>query len=173
MLVVIRVLVEPRVGFDSSNRVLVPDDVSEFVQPSIRVVVFADRCLRVAVLAVARYVCGGWSSSDPRLLDCVAWLVGLSLAVDLPRAPFGLPIPPFLAMVLLVAGIGLVAIVLMCGGCPGGGGLSEGLRVLRCASRLAEWNSFVGVPRSSPGSLIPSSPVLHLVVTTVLDLAQL
>ena len=171
MLVVIRVLVEPGVGFDSSDRVLVPDEVGEFVWPSFWVIVFADRCLRVAVLTVVGYACGGWSSSDPRLLDCVAWLVGLSLAVDLPRAPFGSSIPPFLAMVLLVAGIGLVAVVLICGGCPGGGGLLEGLRVLRCASCLAERDSFVGVSRGSPGSSVSLPPALHLIVITVLDLA--
>ena len=118
-------------------------------------------------------MCGVWSSSGPRLLDCVVWLAGMSLAVDLPHAPFGSSIPPFLAIVLLVAGVRLVAVVLMCGGRLGGGGLSGGLRVLRCTSCLAEWNSFVGVPRSSPGPSIPSSPALHLVVTTVLDLAQL
>src|ERR1043165_300677 len=127
MLVVIRVLVEPRVGFDSPDRVLIPDDVGEFIRPSIRIVVFADRCLGVAALAVAGDMCGVWLSSHPRLLNCVAWLVGSSLAVDLPCAPFGSSIPPFLAMVLLVAGVGLIAIVLVCGGCPGGGGWAEGV----------------------------------------------
>ena len=105
MLMVIRVLVEPRVGFDSPDRVLIPDDVGEFIRPSIRIVVFADRCLRVAALAVTGDVCGVWSSSGPRLLDCVAWLVGSSFAVDLSCTPFGSSIPPFLAMVLLVAGV--------------------------------------------------------------------
>jgi len=76
-------------------------------------------------------------------------------------------------MVLLVASVGLIAIVLMCGGCPGGGGLSKGLRVLRCASRLAERDSFVGVPRGSPGSPVSLSPALHLIVIMVLDLAQM
>ena len=173
MFVVLRVLVEPGVCFDSSDRVLVPDEVGELIWPSFRVIVFADRCLRVAVLAVAGYACGGWSSSDPRLLGCVAWLAGWSLAVDLPRAPFGSSVPPFLAVVLLVAGIGLVAVVLMCGGCVGGGGLPKGLRVLCCTSRLVEWNSFVGVPRGSPGSSVSLSSALHLIVVTVLDLARM
>ena len=76
-------------------------------------------------------------------------------------------------MILLVAGVGLVAVVLTCGECPGGGGLPEGLRVLRRPSRLVEWNSFVEVSYSSPGSLVPSPLMLHLAVTVVLDLVQL
>ena len=76
-------------------------------------------------------------------------------------------------MVLLIADIGLVAVVLLCGGCPGGGGLSEDVRVLRCASRFVEWNSFVEVSRSSSKSLVPSLLTLHLAVTVVLDLVQL
>src|ERR1043165_9318094 len=106
MLVVIRVLVEPRVGFDSPDRVLIPDDVGEFIRPSIRIVVFTDRCFGVAALAAARDVCGAWSSSDPRLLGCIAWLVGSILAVDLPCAPFASSIPPFLATAQLAPGAG-------------------------------------------------------------------
>ena len=62
---------------------------------------------------------------------------------------------------------------MLCGGCPGGGGLSEDLRVLRCASRFVEWNSFVEASRRSSGSSIPSLLALHLAITVVLVLAQL
>ena len=78
-----------------------------------------------------------------------------------------------MAVVLLVPGIELVAVVLMCGGCPGGGGLSEDLRVLRCVSQFVEWDSFVKASRHSSGSSIPSLPVLYLAITVVLVLAQL
>src|SRR3954469_7395445 len=99
--------------------------------------------------------------------------MGLSLVLDLPRAPFGSSVLSFLAMILLVAGVGLVAIVLTCGGCPGGGGSPEGLRVLRRASRLVEWNSFVAVSCSARWLLVPLPVMLHLAVPVVLGRVQL
>jgi hypothetical protein len=76
LLVILRVFVESGVSFDSSAHILVPDEVGEFVWPSIWVIVLANWCLRVTVLTVVRYLCGGWSSSGCRLLGCVAWLAG-------------------------------------------------------------------------------------------------
>ena len=76
-------------------------------------------------------------------------------------------------MVLLIADIEFVAVVLLCGRCPGGGGLSEDLRVLRYASGFVEWNSFVEVSRSSSRSSVPSLLTLYLAVTVMLVLAQL
>ena len=170
---IFRVFVETRVGFDSSTHILVLDEVGEFVWPSIWVIVLANRGLGVAVLAGGRYSCDGVLSSGRRLHGCVTWLVQWGLAVDLPCAPFGSSIPSSLAMVLLIAGFDLVVIVLMCGGCPGGGGLSKDLRVLRYTSRFVEWNSFVEASRRSSGSSIPSLLTLHLAVTVVSVLAQL
>ena len=69
---ILRVLVESGVGFDSSTRILVPDEVGEFIWPSIWVVILANWGLRVTVLTGVRYLFGGWSSSGCRLLDCVA-----------------------------------------------------------------------------------------------------
>src|SRR4051812_38170798 len=150
MLVVPRVFVESRVCFDSSNCVLMLDEVGEFVRPSLRVVVFADRCLRVAVLAVVECPRGG-ASDGPWLLDCVVRLAGCVLVADHPGAPPESSISPLVA-IFLVAGVRLVAIVVMLGGCPGGGGPSKDLRVFCCASRLLEWDSCVGVPCGSSGS---------------------
>ena len=164
-------LIESGVGFDSSTHILVLDEVGEFIWPSIWVIILANWGLRVTVLTGDRYSCDGWSSSGCRLRGCVAWLAEWSLVVDLPCAPFGSSIPSSLAMVLLVDDLELVVVVLLCGGCPGGGGLSEDLRVLRCTSRFVEWNSFVEASRRPLGSSIPSLLALYLAITIVLVLA--
>src|SRR3954469_7516473 len=98
----LRVFVESGVCFDSSNRILMLDEVGEFVRRSLRVVVFADRCLRVAVLAVVECTRGG-ASDGPWLLDCVVWLAGFFLVADLPDVPPGSSIPPLMA-IFMVAG---------------------------------------------------------------------
>src|ERR1041385_5837099 len=89
LLLILRVFVEARIGFDSSTHVLVLDEVGEFIRPSIWVVVLAYRCLGVAVLVGGRCSCDGVSSRGRWLCGCVMWLVHWGLAVDLPCVPFG------------------------------------------------------------------------------------
>src|ERR1041385_6529432 len=125
LLVILRVFVEARIGFDSSTHVLVLDEVREFIRPSIWVVILANMCLGVAVLVGGGCSCDIVSSGGRRLHDCVMWLVHWGSAVVIPCAPFGSSIPSALAVVPLIARFNLVVIVLMCGGCSGGGGLSE------------------------------------------------
>ena len=170
---ILRVLVKSGVGFDSSTHILVLDEVGEFIWPSIWVVILTNWGLRVTVLTGDRHSCDGWSSSGCRLRGCVVWLVEWSFVVDLPPAPFGLSTPSSLVVVLLVADLELVVIVLMCGGCLGGDGTSNGRRVLYCVLWFIKWNSFVEASHRSSGSSIPSLLTLYLAVTIVLVLAQL
>src|SRR3954470_14357835 len=101
------------------------------------------------------------------------WLAEWSIVVDLPCQPSGSSIPPSLVMVLLVADLELVVVILLSGGCLGGGGLSKGMRVLRCASRFVEGDSFVEASRRSSGSSISPLPVAHSITTVVRVLARL
>src|SRR3954465_12471579 len=100
-------------------------------------------------------------------------LVEWNIVVALPCQPSGSSIPSFLVMVLVVTDLELVVVILLSGGCLGGGGSSKGLRVLRCALRFVEWDSFVEASHRSFGSSIPSLLMLHLAIIVVLVLAQL
>src|SRR3954466_4922670 len=100
-------------------------------------------------------------------------LVEWNIVVALPCQPSGSSVPSCLVMVLLVTDLELVVVILLSGGCLGGGGSSKGLRVLRCALRFVEWDSFVEASRRSSGSSISSLPVAHSITTVVLILARL
>ena len=78
-----------------------------------------------------------------------------------------------LAADLSIAGLELRVVVLLCDGCPGGGGTSDCRRVLCCMPWFVEWHSFVEASRRPSGSSIPSLLVLYLAITLVLVLAQL
>ena len=76
-----------------------------------------------------------------------------------------------LAADLSIAGLELRVVVLLCGGCSGGGGSLNCQRVLRFMSRFVEWYSFVEASRNPSGSSIPSLSMLYLAITVVLVLA--
>ena len=89
------------------------------------------------------------------------------------RLSFRSSVSSSLVMVLTIADLKLGVDVLLCGGCPGGGGSSSGRRVLHRMSWFVEWDSFVKASRHSSGSSIPSLLALYLAITVVLVMAQL
>ena len=121
-----RVLVESGFSFDSPTHILVLDEVGEFVWPSIRVVILADMGFRVAVLTGDGCPCDGGSSSGRRLRGCMTRLIEWNFVVDPPCQPFESSVSSSLAIILLVADLELVVVVLLYGGCLGGGGSLNG-----------------------------------------------